>query len=138
MLSNRNRYLATLAKSLYFHNLDNNLGVLANLIEIAEEEECKEAILAYGFLLTQKQECSHQKLDQAVEQYLRESFGVQVNFELNDGIRKLREAGLIEETDDKFIKPSPLANALTHLDREWDDIFSFGDLSAETSPTVQT
>lgn len=138
MLSNRNRYLATLAKSLYFHNLDNNLGVLANLIEMAEEEECKEAILAYGFLLTQQAgECSQQTLDQEVERYLRESYGVQVNFELGDGIRKLREADLLIETANKLIKPSPLASALTRLDREWDDMFTFGDSSAEeSSPTV--
>ena len=138
VLSNRNRYLATLAKSLYFHNLDNNLGVLANLIEMAEEEECKEAILAYGFLLTQQTEgCSQQTLDQEVEQYLLASCGVQVNFELDDGIRKLREADLIAETVDKLIKPSPLTSALTRLDREWDDMFSFDDLSAESSPAAQ-
>jgi len=134
VVSNRNRYLATLAKSLYFHNLDNNLGVLSNLIEMAEEEECKEAILAYGFLLAEQSgACSPQDLDQKVERYLRESYGVEVNFELNDGIRKLREEGLIEETAEGLIKPCALNSALTLLDREWDNMFSFGDLSAEPS-----
>jgi len=139
VVSNRNRYLATLAKSLYFHNLDNNLGVLSNLIEMAEEEECKEAILAYGFLLAEQSgACSPQELDQKVERYLRESYGVEVNFELNDGIRKLREEGLIEETAEGLIKPCALNSALTLLDREWDDMFSFGDLSAEPSSAGQT
>ena len=126
VLSNRNRYLASLAKSLYFHNLDNNLGVLANLIEMAEEEECKEAILAYGFLLAQPQEgCSQQKLDQEVEQFLRESCGVQVNFELSDGIRKLREADLLIENANKLIKPCPITSALNRLDQEWDNMFNY-------------
>lgn len=134
VLSSRNRYFATLAKSLYFHNLDNNLGVLANLIEMAEEEECKEAILAYGFLLAQQPEaCSQQYIDQKVEHYLRESYGIQVNFELNDGLRKLREEGLIEELANKLIKPCPINTALTRLDRKWDAIFSFEDLAEEQS-----
>lgn len=131
LLSNRNRYLAMLARSLYFHNLDNNLGVLANLIEMAEEEECKEAILAYGFLLAQRgEECSQQKLDRKVEQYLHDAYGVRINFELKDGIRKLREAGLLTKTAAPFVKPCSLSSALARLDLEWDDMFSFGDLSA--------
>nr|WP_305908168.1 DUF3754 domain-containing protein [Methylomarinum sp. Ch1-1]MDP4520980.1 DUF3754 domain-containing protein [Methylomarinum sp. Ch1-1] len=134
VLSSRNRYFATLASSLYFHNLDNNLGVLSNLIEMAEEEECKEALLVYGFLLAQRQElCSQKQLDQKVEKYLQESYGVQVDFELSDGVRKLRESGLIEESDDNLIKACPLVSALARLDREWDDLFSFGDTSAEAS-----
>lgn len=132
VVSNRNRYLATLAKSLYFHNLDNNLGVLSNLIEMAEEEECKEAILAYGFLLAKRHEAfSEHTLDQEVERYLRESYGVHIDFELHDGLCKLREAGLIEETADKLLKPCPLTTALASLDREWDEMFSFGDSAAE-------
>ena len=102
---------------------------------MAEEEECKEAILAYGFLLAQQPEvCSQNQLDQKVEHYLRKSCGVRVNFELSDGLRKLREADLIEETADKLIKPCPLIKALTRLDQDWDQIFSFGDLSADASP----
>ncbi len=129
VLSNRNRYFATLASSLYFHNLDNNLGVLSNLIGMAEEEECKEAILAYGFLLEHSEPCSQARLDQTIERYLRDSFGAQVNFEMSDGVRKLKERGLIDMTADKDISPRPLRDALAQLDREWDDIFSVEDLS---------
>ncbi len=131
VLSSRNRYLSALAKSLYFHNLDNNLGVLSNLIEMAEEEECKEAILAYGLLLhKQHQGCSADQLDRLIEDHLQKLYGVQVDFEMSDGIRKLSEAGLIEETPDHLIKPCSLKDALIRLDQEWDGMFSFEKCSA--------
>ena len=44
--------MKALADSLYFKNLDNNAGVFHHLVDAAEEEEFKEAVLAYYFLLT--------------------------------------------------------------------------------------
>lgn len=43
------RFMKALADNLYFKSLDNNAGVFQHLIDAAEEEECKEAILAYYF-----------------------------------------------------------------------------------------
>ena len=40
-------FMQTLTENLYFENLDNNAGVFHRLIDDAEEEECKEAILVY-------------------------------------------------------------------------------------------
>ncbi len=127
VVSSRNRYMATLAKSLYFHNLDNNLGVLTNLIEMAEAQECKESILTYGFLSSkEKHGCSQNELDQMVENYLSKTYSIQIDFELSDGIRKLQESGLLEKTPDDQLKVLPIEQAVQHLDREWDEIFSFG------------
>ena len=46
--------MKALSDNLYFKNLDNNAGVFYHLIDAAEEEEFKEAVLAYYFLLTAK------------------------------------------------------------------------------------
>jgi len=46
----RQRYHLTLTQSLYFQNLDNNAGVLFRLLDEAEEQECRESLLAYYFL----------------------------------------------------------------------------------------
>jgi len=43
------RFLQSLTQNLYFKNLDNNQGVFHRLIDEAEEEEVKEAFLAYFF-----------------------------------------------------------------------------------------
>ena len=45
------RFMKALSDNLYFKNLDNNAGVFHTLIDAAEEEDFKEAILAYSFLL---------------------------------------------------------------------------------------
>src|SRR5205807_5199539 len=44
-------YNLKLAQSLYYQNLDNNSGVLYRLLDAAEEQEGREAILAYFYLL---------------------------------------------------------------------------------------
>ena len=43
----RQRYHLTLTQSLYFQNLDSNAGVLMRLLDEAEEQESRLAILAY-------------------------------------------------------------------------------------------
>ena len=48
MISSR----CTYGDNLYFRNLVNNTGVFYSLIDAAEEEESKEAFLAYYFLHT--------------------------------------------------------------------------------------
>src|SRR5262249_51626787 len=49
-LNLKNRYEKNLSQSLYFQSLDGNAGVLFRLLDEAEEQECREAILGYYFL----------------------------------------------------------------------------------------
>ena len=101
-----------------------SVGVLANLIEMAEEEECKESILAYGFISKKgKKGCSRDELDLMVENYLYDSFDVQIDFELGDGIQKLQKAGLLEQSTDDMLKVCSLEEAVERLDLVWDDMF---------------
>ena len=43
-------FMKALSENLYFRNLDNDAGVFHHLLDAAEEEEVKEALLAYHFL----------------------------------------------------------------------------------------
>ena len=47
-----NKYLVELNKLLYEKNIANNRGVLALIVDRAEDESFKEALLVYTFLLT--------------------------------------------------------------------------------------
>src|SRR6185436_10749928 len=49
-LQTKQKYQLNLTESLYYQNLDNNAGVLSRLLDEAEEQENREAILAYFFL----------------------------------------------------------------------------------------
>ena len=59
------KFMKALADSLYFKNLDNNAGVFHHLIDAAEEEEFKEAVLAYYFLLTAENDLTVDELDRS-------------------------------------------------------------------------
>jgi hypothetical protein len=120
------KYLMQLSRNLYFHNLDNNLGVVGHLVDAAEEEECKEAILAYYFLHTQcDQYFTQVQLDQTIENYLREKYGIAIDFEVADGVRKLRELGLLVAQTDGRLQVVDLAQACELLDTQWDNFFQY-------------
>ncbi|BAP54515.1 hypothetical protein THII_0218 [Thioploca ingrica] len=119
----RTRYMMKLSQNLYFLNLDNNLGVINYLVDMAEEEECKEAVLAYYFLyIHADKNYTKEKLDQAIENYLHHQYGVVVNFEIEDGLRKLRQEGLLNEVEG-ILTVVDLPQACLLLDKKWDDCF---------------
>jgi hypothetical protein len=61
--------MKALSENLYFKNFDNNAGVFHHLIDAAEEEEFKEAVLAYSFLLTEDRDLTIAELDGAIENW---------------------------------------------------------------------
>ncbi len=131
----RTRYMITLSQNLYFHNLDNNAGVFTHLIDLAEEEECKEAILAYYFLLTEAdQRYSPESLDRRIEEYVAERYGVKADFEVADGLAKLRKAGILVEGEGGSLAVLSVEEACRKIDAEWDGFFQFdrsaGDVAA--------
>ncbi|MES9862168.1 MAG: DUF3754 domain-containing protein [Candidatus Thiodiazotropha sp. LLP2] len=95
----RTRYMASLAQKLYFNNLDNNMGAVTYIVDQARQEEIKETILAYGlinlFNIKDKME-----LDTACEQWLTEKFDCVIDFDIDDGIKKLQKFKLIDPGSD--------------------------------------
>jgi hypothetical protein len=121
------RFMKTLTESLYFRNLDNNAGVFHHLIDAAEEEEFKEAVLAYYFLLVSGAGLTRQELDHVVERWLAERWNCRINFEVDDALKKLERLGIISILAGR-IRCRPLEDAKRHLDKSWDNFFEF-DLS---------
>lgn len=130
----RTRYIMKLSQNLYFLNLDNNLGVINYLVDMAEEEECKEVILAYYFLYVHADKnYTKKQLDQEIENYLYHQYGVIVNFEIEDGLRKLRQEGLLKEVNG-ILKVIDLPQACLSLDEQWDNFFTPEKDEASASP----
>ncbi len=121
-------FMQSLTQNLYFKNLDNNAGVFHRLVDDAEEEECKEAILAYYFLLTQASESilDEPALDRMIEDWFRSRWESDLDFEVDDALGKLRNLGLLQEQDNGF-RVLPLVEACALLDKRWDDYFRFGE-----------
>jgi hypothetical protein len=123
-LQTKQRYRLTLTQSLYFQNLDNNSGVLFRLLDEAEDQECREVILAY-FLLWHhagQKDCTSAELNALIEQYLDRAADVKVAFEIRDAIAKLEKLNILEKIGDRF-RAMPLEQALETLIRIWDGYF---------------
>jgi len=112
------RFMKVLAENLYFKNLDNDAGVLTNIVDYAEESECKEILLVYGELLAHGPKSSDQ-LQLSINARLEQK----TNFEINDAIKKLTELDLCR-VDKNLYEAVSLTEALDSLDQRWDKLFS--------------
>jgi len=119
----RDRYAAVLTEHLYFQNLNSNAGVFTQLIDAAEEEECKEAILAYYFLWTEP-DCGRdpESLDARIERFLHEELGRKADFQIDDALRKLEKLEVLR-CGPSGLTVVPIDAALVRLDRTWDAYF---------------
>ncbi|MGB0467460.1 MAG: TMEM143 family protein [Pontibacterium sp.] len=113
------RFVQSLTQNLYFKNLDNNAGVFHRLIDAAEEEECKEAILAYYFLLKSPVPLTAQALDQQIEHWFSSQHHCSLDFEIEDALMKLTRLNLISSTDQQHFSALELPHALSCLERHW-------------------
>jgi Protein of unknown function (DUF3754) len=116
------RFMQELTQNLYFKNLDNNAGVFHRLANDAEEEETKEAVLAYYFLLTSTQPLSEAQLDKKIEHWLATQWQCEVDFEIDDALDKLRNLSLVTQ-ENGLLSAVPLPRAIELLDQRWDGYF---------------
>lgn len=124
VLNQRTHYMMLLSRNLYFHNLSNNFGVITYMLDMAEDEEVKEAILAYYFLLQSPQGLTSQAIDRKVEEYLKTHYQADIDFEISDGLQKLLADGLVTQQGEVYIA-KPLLEVCQLLDKHWDNIFSY-------------
>jgi hypothetical protein len=121
------KFMKALSDNLYFKNLDNNAGVFYHLIDAAEEEEFKEAVLAYYFLLSAKEALTKNELDHRIESWLAEKWDCHIDFEIGDALDKLQRQELIE-VDADHLRCVPLSAARQQLDSIWDNYFKYSEV----------
>ena len=114
--------MKALSDNLYFKNLDNNAGVFHTLIDAAEED-FKEALLAYTFLLKSEQVLSASKLDEKIEAWFKSKYHCQLDFEISDALDKLERMQLVT-FDGKNYQVLPLIQAKQRLDQRWSSLFN--------------
>ena len=127
------KFMKTLGDNLYFKNLDNNAGVFYHIIADAEEEEFKEALLAYVFLAASPTVLTAAALDDAIEAWFAKTYALPIDFEIDDALGKLQRLDLcvIQEKSPSGVPvwaARPLSEACAVLDRRWDGLFRVGAL----------
>jgi hypothetical protein len=84
----------------------------------------KEAIIAYGMLRRAGRSLAKGEIDNFAEAFLKDRFGLEIDFEIHDAIGKLERIGLVTREGDAYLPVAP-NEALLKLDAAWDNVFSF-------------
>jgi len=111
-----------LTDNIYYRNVNNNSGIFNYLIGEAEEQDWKEALLAYYGLLTADTPLAREALGARIAELLARVFGVSADFELDDALARLKRLDLLGETCGR-LSVLPLPEALARLDKEWNEFF---------------
>jgi hypothetical protein len=111
-----------LTENIYFRNVNNNAGIFDYLIATAEDQETKEAALAYHFI--RKAEVAPRATDVAdrVERWLAKNFGVNIDFKIANALETLNRFGLVRREGEQLFVPS-LEPAIAQLHQVWNNFF---------------
>jgi hypothetical protein len=122
----REKYQTQVSKDLYFKGQANNAAVLNMIVDLGEEQEVKEALLAYTFLLLECEEnYDEERLDDRIEGWLLNTFGYDIDFEVDDALDKLEKMRLLSKTEEGILSVAPIEEALAILDDYWDNIYDY-------------
>jgi hypothetical protein len=128
--SARIAYSLRLAQSLYYQNLANNSGVLFTVLDEAEEQDVRETLLGYYYLwrFPRDEGWTASELDAHIESELHRLAGIQVDFEIDDALRKLERLELVSRDGDRYMA-LPIHLALAKLDSWWDNYYAYASES---------
>jgi hypothetical protein len=126
----RNNYMMLLAQNLYFHALANNHAALTLIADGAEAEDVKEDMVLYAFLAKHpRQYDALAEIKAEIEAFFAERCGVTVNFDAEDGCRRLLADGLIRSDTSGNLDAIAPAEARAHLDKMWDRLLDTDTLA---------
>src|SRR6267142_2520410 len=131
------KYQKELTDNVYFRNINNNAGIFDYIIGAAEEQECKEAFLAYYFLSTSPTPLTEAELDQRIEKWLADKFTIDIDFEVDDALAKLERLELLRRDGVRLSVPPP-ADTLVRLDYHWDNYFQYNVPSQPAAAATAT
>jgi Protein of unknown function (DUF3754) len=116
------KYHKAISDNVYYRNINNNAGALDAIVGTAEEQECKEAFLAYYFLATAVAPLTQDELARRIERWLNDTFRVEIDFAIGEALAKLERLKLLRRDGEALTVP-PLDAAEMILDRAWGEFF---------------
>lgn len=120
-MNQKQRYMVVMAQKLYFHAMADNRGVIVKIASRAAEEDIKEDWLLYSVLAkAPASRADIPAIDKAIERHLEVEFGIVVNFDVTDALRRLIADGLVVEHPDGRIEALDPSAGATHVDALWD------------------
>jgi hypothetical protein len=132
-INQRNRYMFVLAQNLYFHAMADNRGVMTLLADRAAEEDVKEEMLLYSLLAKERVNIADlRQVDEAIEDYLKDTFSIDVDFDVADALRRLEADGIVTELPGGILQALSPREAALRVDKLWDaSLDNLPDMVAE-------
>ena len=121
-------------ETLFFKNLATNSSVFQHIIDAAEEEECKEMILAYYHLLLHPEPLTPEALDDLIEQWMADKLDTLIDFDIAGPLGNLAkleaplsdvDGPLLRYDDAGRCHVLPLEQARRVIDHLWDNFFVY-------------
>jgi len=116
------KYHMELTENIYFRNVNNNAGIFDYLIATAEDQETKEAVLAYRFISKTVPAPTAAEIATSIETWLAKNFGVRVDFGVTDALETLGRFGLVRRENERLFV-LPLESAIAQLHQVWSNFF---------------
>ena len=110
-------YNLQLTQSLYYQVIGTNAGVFFQLLDEAEEQEVREAMLGYYYLWrhAQARAMTADELDDRVQKDLERRLGVKVDFEIDDALGKLEDLKLVNKDGNGYCAV-PIEQAIASIE----------------------
>ncbi|MDJ0696192.1 TMEM143 family protein [Mastigocoleus sp. MO_188.B34] len=128
--SKKIKFQKTVSDTLFFKNLANNDSVFQMLIDLAEEEECKEIILVYYHLLTSPVPLTPEQLDSRIEEWMEKKLGTTINFDIHGPLDNLANIQGKVNQNCKDIENTPDVPLLTYDEQGYCQLLSLDDSKA--------
>lgn len=105
--------------NLYYQNLANNAGVIHSLASMIADEEVKETLLLYAFCCNARRgpATTAQIVDDELDAFLHETFGVRARFDMADADESLTRLGLWQDRERWIVVPPDVA--VDRLETHW-------------------
>ncbi|RDX63396.1 hypothetical protein CR513_58181, partial [Mucuna pruriens] len=88
------QYQNLITQAMYDKQLDSGRGTLLHLCDDVIQQEVKEVIISF-FILMEQGKANRQELDRWCEELIREEFGENCNFDVDDAVQKLEKLGIV-------------------------------------------
>src|SRR5262249_28524318 len=109
----------------------NNAGIFDYLIATAEDQETKEAVLAYHFIHKAQPTPTASEIAARIETWLAKNFAVNLDFTIAHALETLNRFGLVRRDGERLFVPPlepaiavpPLEPAIAQLHQVWNNFF---------------
>ncbi len=135
--SKRLEFLKKVTDVLFFKSLDVCQGTLNAIIDSAEEEQAKEAILIYFLMLTNKQPCEQKDIQKIANAWIKDEFHLSSELNIQRAFQQLQDLqapltngenrAVIEKLPDGQYQACEIETAKYILDYIWDHAFQYAN-----------